>query len=129
MRKTASSKADIIDKIPKDTILAVATVDDTWGKCTYNGKEGYIMTKYLSLMDVSQFRPSIVGGFRPRCFWRSKKRLKALYFIDAETALDDRYDSDTEAAVKVFQAANGMEETGIVSPEVQAFLAWGNPQE
>ena len=45
MRKTASTKASIIDKIPKNTILVVTPVNDGWCQCTYSEKEGYVMTK------------------------------------------------------------------------------------
>jgi len=127
MRRTASSKADIIDKIPKDTILEVIIVDDTWCSCTYNGSEGYIMTKYLSFMDLSQFRVLSLGDSGQDVL-ALKEKLRELYFIDEGAEFTDRYDSDTEIAVRLFQAAHNVEETGIVSPEQQAFLTWGSPK-
>jgi len=127
MRKTASTKADLIDKIPKDTILEVTPVDDTWCKCTYNGRDGYIMTKFLSFMDLSQFRTLSLGDTGQDVL-TLKEKLQELFFIDADVELDDSYDSDTESAVKLFQAAHSVEETGIVSPEIQAFLTWGSPK-
>jgi uncharacterized protein YgiM (DUF1202 family) len=127
MRKTASSKASIIEKIPNDTILAVSVVDDIWCKCTYHGKEGYVMTKYLSIMDISQFRSlSLYDSGQDVSLL--KEKLQELYYFDTEADISDSYDSDTEATVKLFQAANGMEETGIASPELQAFVYWGDPK-
>ena len=56
MRKTASTKAKKIEEIPKGTIITIVPKDDTWAACTYNDQEGYVMIKYLSIIDISQFR-------------------------------------------------------------------------
>ncbi len=90
-------------------------------------KEGYVMTKYLSIMDISQFRSlSLYDSGQDVSLL--KEKLQELYYFDTEADISDSYDSDTEATVKLFQAANGMEETGIASPELQAFVYWGDPK-
>jgi len=127
MRKDTSRKADIIGKIPRDTIIEVTSVNDTWCKCVYLGKNGYIMTDFLSFMDESQFR-SLAQNDTGQDVMALKEKLRELYFIDAGTELDDRYDSNTEAVVKLFQSAQGMEETGIATPALQALMYWGNPK-
>jgi hypothetical protein len=127
MRKSASAKASVLEKIPKDTILAVTPVDGVWCKCTYNEKEGYVMTEYLSFMDISQFRALSLNDSGQDVL-HLKEGLRELYFFDAGAKISDQYDSDTETAVRLFQAAQGMEETGIVTPELQAFLYWGSPK-
>ncbi len=127
MRKTASVKADIVEKIPRSTIVAVTPVDDLWCQCTYNGTQGYLMREYLSFMDLSQFRSLARDDSGPDVL-ALKTKLKEDYFIDADTELNDRYDDDTETAVTLFQAAQGMEETGIATPGLQALMTWGNPK-
>ncbi len=127
MRKTASAKASVLEKIPKDTILAVVPVGNVWCQCTYNGKDGYVMKEYLSFLDLSQFR-TIVPNDSGQDVLQLKERLQELYFFEAGAKLSDQYDSDTETAVRAFQAAQGMEETGSASPELQAFLFWGTPK-
>ncbi|MDD3921061.1 MAG: peptidoglycan-binding protein [Eubacteriales bacterium] len=127
MRKTPSKKADIVEKIPKGTIIEITPVNDVWCQCTYNEKDGYVMTAYLSFMDVSQFQ-TLSAGDSGQEVLALKEQLKALYFIDADAELDDVYDSGTETAVRLFQAANGMEETGTASPDLQALIAWGSPK-
>jgi peptidoglycan hydrolase-like protein with peptidoglycan-binding domain len=127
MRETPSSKADIIEKIPKDTIIAVGPYNDVWRTCTYNGKDGFVMTEYLIYMDISQFRALALNDSGQDVL-ALKEKLKELYFFDKDTVLNDSYDSDTETTVKQFQLAQGMEDTGIASPELQALLYWGDPK-
>jgi peptidoglycan hydrolase-like protein with peptidoglycan-binding domain len=127
MRETPSSKADIIEKIPKDTIIAVAPYDDVWRMCTYNGKDGYVMTEYLSFMDLTLFRTLSLNDSGEDVL-ALKEKLKELYFFDKDAEINDSYDSNTETTVKLFQLAQGMEDTGIASPELQALLSWGDPK-
>ena len=124
MRKTASVKASVLEKIPKDTILAVIPVDSVWCQCTYNEKDGYVMSEYLSFLDLSQFSALSVNDSGQDVL-QLKEKLQELYFFEAGAKFSDQYDSDTETAVRAFQAAQGMEETGTATPELQAFLFWG----
>lgn len=124
MRETASSKAEIIAKIPKDTIITILSVNGVWCECIYDDKEGYVMTEYLSFLDISQFRTLALND-SGQDVYDLKKKLQELYFFDADAEINDSYDSDTENAVRLFQAAQGMEETGIASPALQAFIFWG----
>ena len=48
MRAAASQNAAVLAQIPYKTQLEVETVDNTWSKTSYNNKEGYVMTKFLS---------------------------------------------------------------------------------
>ncbi len=127
MRETASSKADVVAKIPKDTILAITPIDDIWAKTNYIGIDGFVMTKYLTVIDLSQLR-TLATGDTGQDVLMLKQELQELFFIDAEIGLNDVYDSDAESAVKLFQAAHGMLITGAASPEMQAFLTWGSPK-
>lgn len=124
MRKTASAKASVLEKIPKDTILAVIPVDSVWCQCTYNEKEGYVMSEYLSFLDIAQFRALALNDSGQDVL-RLKERLQGLYFIKADAKISEQYDYDTETAVRAFQAMQGLEETGTASPALQAFLFWG----
>ena len=124
MRKTASTKAKKIEEIPKGTIITIIPKDDTWAACTYNDQEGYVMIKYLSIIDISRFR-TLSHNDSGQDVIKLKERLQELYFFDADVVIDDNYDIETENIVRLFQATQGIEETGIASPELQAFLFWG----
>ena len=47
LRKSASSSAKVLDRIPSGTPLNVTAVDSKWSSVTYNGQFGYVMNKYL----------------------------------------------------------------------------------
>ena len=51
---------------------------------------------------------------------RLQKRLKDLYYYDG--AINGKYDSQTEKAVKQFQKTHGIKSTGIASQELQNLL-------
>ena len=124
MRETASTKAKKIDEIPKDTIITIISRDDTWCACLYDGQDGYVMTKFLTFMDIDAFNTLSVGDSGQDVL-KIKERLQELYFYDAETPLDDRFDDAMVTAINAFQMAQGMEETGTAPPELQALLFWG----
>lgn len=124
MRETASTKANKVDEIPNGTIITILSKGDTWCACVYNGQDGYVMTKFLRFMDASQFR-ALSQADSGQDVLALQERLRELYFYDKDATLTNVYDADTEAAVKRFQAAQGLEETGIASPELQALLFWG----
>lgn len=124
MRKTASSNAALLDKIPKDTILAVSVVDDTWCRCVYQGDEGYVMRKYLTFLDTLPYE-ALSAGSSGKDVLSLKERLRALHYLDSEAKGGDTYDSALEAAVRSVQKALGLEVTGAASPELQAYLFWG----
>ena len=48
LRSTRSSSSKIILTIPKGKSITVSDIKSGWGKTTYNGKTGYVSTKYLS---------------------------------------------------------------------------------
>lgn len=49
MRKTASTKAAVVCKIPKGVKVEIVSKGTSWHKVKYNGKTGYCSTKYIKL--------------------------------------------------------------------------------
>ena len=125
MRESASTKASKVDEIPNGTIITITSKGDTWCTCIYNGLAGYVMTKYLTFMELSQFR-TLSQNDSGEDVLAVKEKLQALYYFDADVKITDLYDAEAVTAIKAFQAANGMDETGVVSPELQALLFWGS---
>ena len=52
LRKSATTSSSILGAIPKGTTVTVTEVIGTWGKVTYNGKEGYFGLKYAKLISA-----------------------------------------------------------------------------
>lgn len=49
---TASSQAEILDKIKKGSTVAVISQEKTWTKIWLNGREAFVFTKYLQFKDT-----------------------------------------------------------------------------
>ena len=52
MRKTDSSKGKLVCEIPNNAIIEADETSDEWCHVNYNGKSGYVMTKYLKLASM-----------------------------------------------------------------------------
>ena len=48
MRKQPNAKAEILYKLPNGTPVDVTDSTTDWSKIEYNGKEGWVMSKYLT---------------------------------------------------------------------------------
>ncbi len=123
MRKTPSSKAAVIEEIPKDTYLQVTPYDDTWCSTEYNGKTGYVMTKFLAFVDPLPFRELSVGASGEDVL-AVKVRLRELNYFGGDATFTDTYGTETAERIKYFQAMHGMEVIGTLTPKQQAMLFW-----
>ena len=47
LRQSTSTSSEILAQISNGAKLDVEKANDTWSKTTYNGKTGFVMTKYL----------------------------------------------------------------------------------
>ncbi|MBO4378981.1 MAG: SH3 domain-containing protein [Clostridia bacterium] len=52
LRKAARSSAGILAQIPQYTVVTVEERLGTWTRVTYNGRTGYVMTTFLTFVDV-----------------------------------------------------------------------------
>ena len=48
LRATPSTNGNILARIPYGTEVPAEKIDDIWAKVRYDGKEGYVMHKFLS---------------------------------------------------------------------------------
>ena len=53
MRKTESSKGKLVCEIPNNTIIEADEIGEEWCHVIYNGKSGYVMTKFLRLSSLN----------------------------------------------------------------------------
>ncbi len=51
IREQASTSSEIVESIPKDTIVNVISEEEGWYKVEYNGKEGYIKSNFLKVSE------------------------------------------------------------------------------
>jgi mannosyl-glycoprotein endo-beta-N-acetylglucosaminidase len=53
LRKNASTNSTLLAKIPQNAIIQVLKKLGTWTQVNYNGKEGYVMTTFLTFIENS----------------------------------------------------------------------------
>lgn len=53
LRASTSTSSELRGTIPNGTKLEVEKINDTWSKTSYNNKEGYVMSKYLTSINDS----------------------------------------------------------------------------
>lgn len=54
LRETASLSAKVLGQYPTGTLVEIVEKGDEWHKVSVNGKDGYMMSKYLSTATTSQ---------------------------------------------------------------------------
>lgn len=59
MRKSPSTTAALVDRVPVGTSVTVNSYNDSWAQVTYRGATGYMMTKFL---DIPAVAPDAVSG-------------------------------------------------------------------
>ena len=54
LRKTRNDSSKILSSIPQNTVITLLSKGSKWCKATYDGKTGYVMTKFLAFDGGSQ---------------------------------------------------------------------------
>jgi hypothetical protein len=125
MRKAGRLSSPIIAEIPNGATIAVLSRDESWCEVSYNGITAYVTDKYLNFITELPYEQLEKGSFGPAVV-ALKERMQALgYFRAGAAEMTIDFSITTEDRVKLFEAANGLEPTGIATPELQAFIFWG----
>ena len=129
MRKTASETGAIITQIPNHKVLLVIERNDDWTEVffTNSGKQGYVMSKFLTFIEELPFQALKLGD-RKKNVVELKNRLKALGYFSQSSRVNDLYDATMVETIHQFLWVNLLRETDVASPELQAFILWGDAQ-
>lgn len=126
MRISPKSSGTVLKRIPNHTIVLVIEPDDDWSKIAYDGKEGYVISDYLSILDDLPYS-TLEQGAHGKEVLNLKKRLQELgYFRSGAADMTNSFTETLANRIMIFQQLNGLEQTGIATPELQAFIFWGN---
>ncbi len=148
LRESASTGATVLLQIPNTSALDLLEKGSTWCKVIYSGQEGYVMTKFITILSSSATQPPTVqlptgSGSNateeeddPSTYTRTLKsgmygedvrwvqeRLKELQYTVNVTGT---YDSTTIAAVKAFQNQNSLTADGLAGEQTFAILNSSN---
>lgn len=123
MRKQPKSTAKVVAKLPNGSMVQVLEPGEKWSKVAYGAKSGYVMTEFL--IDLKELPyPLLQNGDKNADVKTLKKRMYELGYLK-HAQVTEKYDDDTEKAIRKFEILNGLPITGIASPELQAFMFWG----
>lgn len=127
--------ATFLAAIPHGTQLPVYVFSADWCQVLYQGRTGYVMTKFLSVAPVGEtpaatppaqdeVPPPATGRIlRPDMQGDDVKavqtRLKALNY---DCSVTGTYDSGTQSAVRLFQSLNGLTADGICGDQTYTML-------
>lgn len=128
--------AYFIAAIPHGEVLPVFSIGDTWCRVQYKGRQGYVMTEFLSISKPGEApAPSAAppsgqpsGYTTLRMDSRDgegnlvtllQQRLKALHY---SVAVDGIFGIGTHDAVVAFQQINNLKTTGVADEAMQKLL-------
>ena len=126
LRESAGRNGRVLDEIPNGMCLLVVSQDDSWCRVIYKEQEGFCKTEFLKFFpdaDLSMLTYRVLKtGDRGKDVLALKQRMQELGYIRSAATLTDRYTDETKGRIVLFQRQTGMNEDGIASQELQAFL-------
>jgi len=124
MRSQAKDSARVVGKLSNNALVQVLQRGQKWSKVAYNAKSGYVMTSYLTMLQELPYQ-LLQPGDSSGEVKMLKDRLKDFGYLTRKQ-VNEKYDDDTEKALRKLELLNGMPETGIATPELQAFIFHGS---
>lgn len=120
----STSGRNIIDKIPYNTAVAYSSRQNGWCAVVYQGQSGYVQESFLRFSDAlaasesnktekpaaKAFSRTLRAGYTGADVSLLQEKLEALNFQSGQSG---RYDERTLAAVRSFQATNGLKADGL----------------
>ncbi len=126
IRKSPQENADVAEKLANHSFVKKLEKRDgfirvMWGK----DREGWAAGEFLRETpygeDVLSYR-ALQAGMKGESVTALKERLLALGYYKANARVSETYNAVCAQRVKLFQKVNGLEETGIATPSVQALM-------
>ncbi|GHU70268.1 hypothetical protein AGMMS49992_02320 [Clostridia bacterium] len=122
--KSAKSLAKISDGTKVLVTNLVVDSEAEWTEISYKNQTGYVMTKYLEIVTVLPYSP-ITSDQKGDEVMAFKRAMRQLGYIKSED-VNQKYDDAMEKALTKLQLMNGLIlEPNVVTPKLQAMIAWG----
>ena len=132
LRAQASTSAKVLYSVPNASIVTVQAKGADWSAVTYKGTFGYIMSKYITIMnavpsdsgddeeeDPSIYRRTLKKGMTGEDVTWVQHRLDELGY---SLQITNIYDDATFSAVKSFQSQNGLDADGLAGSQTFSVL-------
>jgi Putative peptidoglycan-binding domain-containing protein len=124
MRKSAKEKSSLVTTIPNKTMIRVFETEEEWSLVVYKNKTGYVKNEFLTMVDY-QAMATMVKGDKSADIQNLKKKLKTMGYYAKSYKNDKNFDAGLVGAIERFQEYNKMEATGEVTPQLYAYIMWG----
>lgn len=138
LRERPSPTADVLAVIRKGDAVLVTGTDGNYAIVDYEGKRGYVVSSFIGTGSVATppaggDTPARPGRYLPLVSGSEGVQVKALQEALQELgfyskAVDSRFGSGTEQAMRSFQQANGLNVTGAANEATQELLFEGTPK-
>lgn len=125
MRKSARSNAPRVTAIPNHSTVLVLEQNGDWSSVAYNQKTGFVQTAFLTVLESLPLT-ALEMGDKGQNVYDIKDRLYKLKYITSTKAITTVFDNALIEALNVFCIVNGLEPTDALTPELQAFILWGD---
>ena len=138
LRERPSSSADVLAVIRKGDAVLVTGTDGNYAIVDYEGKRGYVVSSFIATGSETPQAPDgdaapqpgrflhLVSGSEGVQVKALQEALRELGFYTK--AIDSKFGSGTELAVRNFQQANGLSVTGTANEATQELLFEGTPK-
>ena len=145
VRASRSVKSELLTRIPAGAELTVTEKNGSWAHVEYKGTKGWVRTEYIVLKTVKKIKvtptptpvPTLspeedAGGYIILKKGSKGPEVQALQEAMIELGFlkgtaDGTFGDATEKAVIAFQQKNKYPDTGLMDPNLQAFLYSGKP--
>jgi len=124
MRSQPKDGGRVVGRLPNNALVHVHQRGKTWSNVTHLSKTGYVLTSYLVMLQELPYKLLQQGDVSDEVK-ALKDRMKDLGYLDRRQ-VTDRFDEATDKALRKLEMLNSMPETGVATPELQAFIFHGS---
>ena len=130
VRASASTSSSIVGTLSHGQSVVITGASGAWSRITAGKISGYVMTQYLRTGSTPAAEPTVQPTAAPETDDETlqygstgeavkaiQRKLKELGYFDG--SIGGNYLTKTEAAVRAFQAANGLTADGVATKDVQ----------
>lgn len=124
MRAKDNDTAEILQKLPRGTIVEIVESGDEWTLILYREKTGYVSNSFIEEVEEYPY-PSLTTQDEGDAVLEFKRALRDLGYIKTDD-INPRFDKTMELALTKLQLMNGIALNPTeVTPELQALMEWG----
>ena len=143
MRKTAEAEGEVIRMLLEGSLVEVTgRTSNGFAKVKVDGKTGYVVETHINLANIPAPAPeptatpvpgsdryeTLSVGSSGNAVTSLQSALAELGYLD-EKEVDGKFGANTEKALLTFQKRNGLDRSGVATPDLQLLMYEGTPKD